>query len=132
MVLCVKYRKWLVRGELPSFLLEVLRGIEERYEFVLDTVGCDDNHEHVFVGAVPGCAPSRVMQVLKSVSDHMLFERFRSFGERYGVLSSGVTGDTWDGRRRHTAGITRAYVENQGTPEEKEDYAQLKLTTFTS
>lgn len=40
MVLCVKYRKWLVRGELASFLLEVLRGIGDRYEFVLDAVGC--------------------------------------------------------------------------------------------
>jgi len=93
----------------------------------------DGNHVHVFVGAAPRYAPSRVMQVLKSVSARMLFERFPelrktlcgaefwSDGGYVGTVGDGVTAD-----------IIRAYVENQGTPEEKEDYAQMKLTNFTS
>jgi putative transposase len=47
MVLCVKYRKWLVRGDVESFVCEVLKGIGERYEFQLDALGCDGNHVHV-------------------------------------------------------------------------------------
>jgi putative transposase len=133
MVLCVKYRKWLVRGELESFLLEVLRGIGDRYEFLLDAVGCDGNHVHVFVGAAPRYAPSRVMQVLKSVSARMLFERFPELRKTlWGAefwSDGGYVGTVGDGV---TADIIRAYVENQGTSEEKEDYAQMKLTTFTS
>ena len=49
MFLCVKYRKWLLCGDCEDFLIEVLEGICERYGFVLDTVGCDGNHIHVFV-----------------------------------------------------------------------------------
>jgi putative transposase len=41
-----------------------------------DMPSADGNHVHVFVGAAPRYAPSRVMQVLKSVSARMLFERF--------------------------------------------------------
>ena len=133
MVLCVKYRKWLVRGELESFLLEVLKGVGERYEFLLDAVGCDGNHVHVFVGAASRYAPSRVMQVLKSVSVRMLFERFPELRKMlWGAefwSDGGYVGTVGDGV---TADIIRAYVENQGTPEDKEDYAQMKLTTFTS
>jgi len=65
MVLCVKYRKWLVRGDLELSLFEVLRGIGDRYEFLLDAIGCDGNHVHVFVGAAPRYAPSRVMSGVK-------------------------------------------------------------------
>ena len=151
MVLCVKYRKGLVRGDLETFLCEILKGIGDRYEFCLDAVGCDGNHVHVpgnwasfriFVGAAPRYAPSRVMQVMcrccdmpegKSVSARMLFERFPevrktlwgaefwSDGGYIGTVGDGVTED-----------IIRRYVEQQGSPEEKEDYSQMKLTTFTS
>jgi len=132
MVLCVKYRKWLVRGDLELSLFEVLRGIGDRYEFLLDAIGCDGNHVHVFVGAAPRYAPSRVMQVLKSVSAaRMLFERFPDSGNAVGAefwSDGGYVGTVGDGV---TADIIRAYVENQGSQEEKEDYAQMKLTTFT-
>ncbi len=133
MVLCVKYRKGLIRGELESYLCEVLKGIGDRYEFELDAVGCDGNHVHAFVGAAPRYAPARVMQVMKSVSARLLFERFPevrktlwgaefwSDGGYVGTVGDGVTED-----------IIRRYVEQQGSPEEKEDYAQMKLTTFTS
>ena len=73
MVLCVKYRKGLVRGDLETFLCEILKGIGDRYEFCLDAVGYDGNHVHVpgnwasfriFIGAAPRNAPSRAMQVM--------------------------------------------------------------------
>ena len=133
MVLCVKYRKWLVRGEVESFLLEVLKGVGERYEFALESVGCDGNHVHVFVGAAPRYSPSQVMQVLKSLTARQLFERFPdlkkvlwgaefwSDGGYIGTVGDGVTEE-----------IIRRYIERQGTEEEKEDYSQMRITSFTS
>jgi putative transposase len=133
MVLCVKYRKWLVRGDVESFVCEVLKGIGERYEFQLDALGCDGNHVHVFIGAAPKNAPSRVMQVMKSVSARMLFERFPELRKTlWGAefwSDGGYIGTVGDGV---TEEIIRKYVEQQGSPEEKEDYAQMKLITFTS
>ena len=132
MVFCVKYRKWLLRGELESFLVEVLRSIGERYWFVFDAVGCDGNHLHVFVGAAPRYAPSRVVQIIKSITAKQLFKQspnlretlwgaeFWSDGGYIGTVGDGVTED-----------IIKQYVELQGTPEEKEDYNQMKIVTFT-
>lgn len=69
----------------------------------------------------------------KSVSARMLFERFPELRKTlWGAefwSDGGYVGTVGDGI---TADIIRAYVENQGTSEEKEDYAQMKLTTFTS
>jgi putative transposase len=133
MVLCVKYRKWLVRDEVEKFLFEVLKGIGERYEFVLDSVGCDGNHVHVFVGAPPRYSPSHVMQVLKSITAKMLFERFPDLRKTlWGAefwSDGGYIGTVGDGV---TEEIIRRYIEQQGTKEEKEDYAQMKLTVFTN
>jgi putative transposase len=142
MVLCVKYRKWLIRGDAESFVCEVLKGIGERYEFQLDALGCDGNHVHVFIGAAPRNAPSRVMQVMcrccdmpegKSVSARMLCERFPELRKTlWGAefwSDGGYIGTVGDGV---TEEIIRKYVEQQGSPEEKEDYAQMKLIKFTS
>ena len=133
MVMCVKYRKWLLRGEVEAGLTEVLRGIGERYEFVLDSMGCDGNHVHVFIGATPRYSPSHVMQVLKSITAKQLFERFpdlrkilwgAEFWSDGGYISTVGEGVTEE--------IIRKYIERQGSPEEKEDFAQMKLTTFTN
>ena len=131
MVLCVKYRKWLVRGEVEEFMLEVLQGIADRYGFVLDSVGCDGNHVHVFVGAPPRYSPSRVMQVLKSITAKNLFKRFPDLRETlWGAefwSDGGYIGTVGEGV---TEEIIKKYIGRQGTPEEKEDYAQMKLTHF--
>lgn len=132
MVLCVKYRKWLLHDDVELFLLEVLKGIGERYEFGLDSVGCDGNHVHVFVGAAPRYSPSQVMQVLKSLTARHLFERFPELRKTlWGAefwSDGGYIGTVGDGV---TEEIIRRYIESQGTKEEKEDYPQMKLTRFT-
>ena len=129
MVFCVKYRKWLLRGERESFLLEVLQGIGERYWFEFDAVGCDGNHVHVFVGAAPRYAPSKVMGVTKSISAKQLFRRFPELRETlWGAefwSDGGYIGTVGDGV---TEDIIRNYVERQGTPEEKDDYNQMRIT----
>jgi len=133
MVFCVKYRKWLLRSEKEAFLLDVLRGVGERYWFEFEAVGCDGNHVHVFVGAAPRYAPSRVMQIIKSVTAKQLFQQFPDLREiLWGAefwSDGGYIGTVGDGV---TEDIIRKYVERHGTPEEKEDHAQMKLTKFTA
>jgi|SRR3989338_344413 len=131
-VLCIKYRKKLLLGdERISFVKEVLIEIGKRYDLLFDAIGTDGDHVHLFVGAAPRYAPSEIIQITKSITAKHIFQRFPeikdvlwggefwSDGGYVGTVGEGVTAD-----------IIRRYVENQGTPEEKEAYTQFKLTEF--
>jgi putative transposase len=132
MVLCVKYRRQLLfADDRLGFLKEICKGIEERYWFEFDSIGTDGDHVHILVGAAPRYAPSRVMQIIKSVTARQLFKRypeikqqlwggeFWSDGGYIGTVSEGVTEE-----------IICNYIEQHGTVEEKERYNQMKLLGF--
>jgi putative transposase len=132
MVLCIKYRKKiLMHQDRIDLLKNTCLEIGQRYCFQFDAIGTDGNHMHVFVGSEPKYSPSRVMQIIKSITAKQMFKvfpeirkqlwggEFWSDGGYVGTIGDGVTAD-----------IIRNYVENQGSPEEKEDFAQMKLTEF--
>lgn len=132
MVLCVKYRKqMMIQGDRFETFRDICRGISERYYFEFEKMGSDGDHVHLFVGAAPRHAPSRVMQVIKSITAIRLFEKypeikdklwggeFWSDGGYIGTVGEGVTAD-----------IIRKYIEEQGTPDEKEMYKQMTMLDF--
>ena len=132
MVLCLKYRKQLLNvGERFNFLQEVCVGIKERYWFEFDSIGTDGDHVHILVGAAPKYAPSRVMQIIKSITARQLFKRYPEIKEQLwggefwhdggyiGTVGEGITED-----------IIRNYIKEHGTPEEKEGYKQMKIIEF--
>ena len=129
MVLCVKYRKKLLLTEVVvRFLVDVFKGLEERYFLKFETIGCDRDHCHVLVRAKPRYAPSNVMRIIKSVSARQIFKQFEwikeelwggefwSDGGYIGTVGEGVNAD-----------IIRRYIEKQG---QKFDKSQMKLTDF--
>ena len=67
MVAAVKYRKALLNNEVEDCIKETLKGISDRYEIVIDEVGFDQNHIHIFCGAPPRMAPLRVISIIKSI-----------------------------------------------------------------
>jgi len=105
--------------------------IGERYYFDFDAIGTDGDHVHIFVGAAPRYSPSKVMQIIKSITAREFFEKysevkkqllggeFWSDGGYVGTVGDGVVADT-----------IRNYVETQGSPEEKEAYKQMNLLDF--
>ncbi len=132
MVLCVRYRKKLLYDEDKiEFIKIICSEIGQRYSIVFDTVGTDGDHVHVFVGAAPKYSPAKIMQITKSIIARELFKRFPeikkqlwgghfwSDGGYIGTIGDNVTSD-----------IVRKYIEEQGTKEEQENYAQLKLIDF--
>jgi len=132
MVLCIKYRKrMLLDNNRINKLKEIFSEIEKRYCFEFDAIGTDGDHVHIFVGAAPKYAPSRVMQVLKSIAAKQMFKAFPeirkelwggefwSDGGYIGTVGEGVTAE-----------IIRDYIERQGTLEEKESYKQMNLMDF--
>lgn len=132
MVLCVKYRKKLLfeKDKINNFKNLCLE-IGKRYWFEFDALGTDGDHVHIFVGAAPKYAPSRVMQIIKSITARELFKQYPEIRKQL------WGGEFWsDGGYIGTVGeditaeIIRNYIETQGTPEEKEGYTQMKLFDF--
>ena len=77
MVFCMKYRKsFLLNTEIISFLKTICFEIGERYCFEFDAIGTDGDHVHLFVGAEPKYSPSRVMQIIKSITARKIFKEF--------------------------------------------------------
>ena len=76
MVTAVKYREVLLNSEVESCIKETLKGISERYEIIIDEVGFDQNHIHIFCGAAPEAAPLRVISIIKSITARKIFEKF--------------------------------------------------------
>ncbi len=132
MVLCVKYRKKLLfeNDRIDNFKNLCLE-IGKRYWFEFDALGTDGDHVHVFLEAAPRYAPSRVMQIIKSITARELFKQYPEIKKQLwgGEFWSdgGYIGTVGDGV---TAEIIRNYIETQGTHEEKESYEQMKLFEF--
>jgi putative transposase len=133
MVLALKYRrKLLLDNSRISYIKLILSEIGERYWFDFDAIGTDGDHVHIFVGAAPKYSPSRVMQIIKSITAREFFKRFpevrkQLWGSEF-WSDGGYIGTVGDGV---TADIIRDYVESQGTKEEKESYKQMNLLNFS-
>ncbi len=129
MVFVVKYRKKMLLEKIPlEYFKELLTGIGERYWFKFESVGIEEDHFHIVVGAAPRYSPSNIMQIIKSITAKMIFRRFKSIkNELWG-------GEFWsDGGHIDTiseyGGLEkiRKYVKEQGRLDK-----QLKLLSFVN
>jgi len=129
LVICIKYRKKLLTSnKMIDFFLYLLKEIAKRYHLESEKVGTDGDHVHLFVEAVPRYSPSRIMQIIKSITARAIFQAFPE------VKKELWGGEFWsDGGYIGTVGdqssteVIKQYIECQGTKEEKENYHQLKL-----
>ena len=128
-VFVIKYRKDLfLEDKYVELFKEVCKGIEQRYPIVFETIGFDEDHVHFLAQSVPRYAPSKVFQVVKSITAIQLFERypeikkelwggeFWSDGGYVSTVGEGINADT-----------IRKYIKNQGR---KSD--QLRLVDFVN
>ena len=71
-----KYRKRILTPEIADYAKQVFRKIAEEYDMVIDTVEVVEDHVHIFLEAPPRLSPSRIVQILKSMSARELFREF--------------------------------------------------------
>jgi putative transposase len=115
MVLCIKYRKkMLLPNNRIQRLKEICSGISKRYCFEFDAIESDGDHVYIFIGSGPKYAPSRVMQIIKSITAKQMFKdflkikkelwdgEFWSDGGYIGTVGEGITAE-----------IIRDYIEMQ-------------------
>jgi len=91
-----------------------------------ETIGFDEDHVHLMIQSVPRYSPSKIFQIVKSITAIKLFEEhpdlkkelwggeFWSDGGYVGTIGEGINAD-----------IIRAYIKKQGRKIE-----QLKLIDF--
>ena len=129
LVWIMKYRKDLLFWPgVSECFCEVVRGIGERYGWVVDTMATDGNHGHLFLGAPPRYAPAELVKVIKSLTAREIFGRFPEVKrELWG-------GEFWgDGYYVRTVGsevteaVVREYIKRQGQETGHKGYEQLKL-----
>jgi putative transposase len=130
-VTAVKYRKVLLNEKVTECIRETMKGISERYNIVIDEIGFDEDHIHIFCGAQPQYSPSHTLQVIKSITAKRVFKEFPKLKkeELWG-------GEFWsDGKYIGTVGdatneeVIRRYIRNQhlDKSEVERRTGQLKL-----
>ena len=127
MVFVVKYRKHMLLDKVPlDYFKQLLVGIGERYWFLFDAIGVEEDHFHVVLGAAPRHSPSKIMRIIKSISAKKIFEDYPEIKEFLwggNFWSAGGHVDTvseYGGLEK-----IKKYVEEQGRDKE-----QLKLLDF--
>ena len=128
LIFIVKYRKDLfLNNDYVEYLKIVLAEIEKRYFLHPKTIGFDEDHVHMLMQAAPRYSPSRVVQIVKSITAREIFNKFPEIKKELwgGELWSdgGYIGTVGEGAN---AEIIRKYIQKQGR---KGD--QLRLLDFS-
>ena len=71
-----KYRKRILTPEIADYAKQVFRKTAEEYDMVIDMVEVVEDHVHIFLEAPPRLSPSRIVQILKSISAREMFRQF--------------------------------------------------------
>ena len=72
----VKYRRVIFETEkIDNELREICLEISKRYEIDFIEIGADKDHVHFLIQSVPKYSPSRLAQLIKSITAKQLFKR---------------------------------------------------------
>jgi len=116
LVIVMKYRKKiLVKESYIRYLCDVICGIGARYEYEIEEIGSDGDHVHILLSAFPRDSPSKIMNLIKSLSARAMFKQFPEIKKQL------WGGNLWSeggfvGTIGQAAGLEhmKKYVKNQG------------------
>jgi putative transposase len=123
LVIVMKYRKKiLIKDEYILYLCKIIKEIGERYEYDIEEIGSDGDHVHVLLSAFPRDSPSKIMNVLKSISARAMFKRFPEIKKQLWGGSLWSEGG-YIGTVGQAAGLEhmRKYVSKQGKKEKNQN-----------
>jgi putative transposase len=125
-----KYRRAVIDPKVEEIIKDICIEIEKRYEIRFLEIGTDKDHVHLLIQSVPTYSPSRIIQMVKSITAREVFRKAP------GVKKQLWGGEFWsDGYYVSTVGqkgseeTIRKYVKEQGKEEEYQQLygQQLKL-----
>ena len=118
-----KYRKVVFTSNVDEELKGICLEISNRFEITFLEIGTDKDHVHFLIQSVPTLSPSRVSQIIKSLTAREIFKRIPEVKEKL------WGGEFWSkGFFINSVGLhgnektIAQYVKNQGT---EKDYKML-------
>ncbi|WP_342225778.1 IS200/IS605 family transposase [Rickettsia endosymbiont of Urophora cardui] len=110
-----KYRRVIFNQELDDYLCKICEHIEDRYEIRFLEIGVDKDHVHFLLQSIPMYSPTKITQIIKSITSKKMFEKYPNLKEKlwgsefwskgYFMSTVGKHGDEQK---------LRNYVQNQG------------------
>lgn len=127
-----KYRRAVLDTTADVVLRAICLDIENRYEITFLQIGVDKDHAHFLIQSVPVLSPSRVVQIVKSLTAREMFVRLPALKKQ---LWGGAlwTSGYFIGTVGHHGSeeMIRAYVAKQGgKPEDYEVLYTQQLSLF--
>ena len=116
LVVVMKYRKKiLVKENYIGYLCNIIQEIGKRYEYEIEEIGTDGDHIHILLSAFPRDSPSKIMNVIKSISARAMFKQFPEIKKQLWGSSFWSDGG-FVGTIGQAAGLEhmKKYVSNQG------------------
>ncbi|SNQ60574.1 conserved hypothetical protein [Candidatus Methanoperedens nitroreducens] len=71
----VKYRLDIINKELEQTIEQTCFEISKRYEIHFVEIGTDEDHIHFLLQSIPNMLPSRMVQILKSITAREIFSK---------------------------------------------------------
>lgn len=123
-VVCTaKYRRVVFSEPVDEVVREVCLEIAKRYEMNFLEIGADRNHMHFLIQAVPTYSPTKIVQILKSLTARQVFVRAPEvkkqlwggefWGKGYFMTTVGQHGNEQ---------VIATYIRKQG---QEQEYKQL-------
>jgi putative transposase len=72
----IKYRKALLKDDIPLAISVIAREISERYDIDFEKIGYDGDHIHLLASFPPKRSGSEVVRIFKSITAKQLFLKF--------------------------------------------------------
>ncbi|WP_342225182.1 IS200/IS605 family transposase [Rickettsia endosymbiont of Urophora cardui] len=111
-----EYRRVIFNQELDDYLCKICAHIEDRYEIRFLEIGVDKDHVHFLLQSIPMYSPTKITQIIKSITSKKMFEKYPNLKEKlwgsefwskgYFMSTVGKHGDEQK---------LRNYVQNQGS-----------------
>ena len=110
-----KYRRVIFYSGIEEYLKEICQDIEKRYEIKFLEIGVDQDHVRFLIQSVPIYSPTKLSQIIKSITGREMFIKFPALKEKlWGTefWTKGYYANTVG--QYATADTIRNYVKNQG------------------
>ena len=77
-----KYRRVIFDAEVDTVLRDICLDIAQRYEIAFLEIGTDKDHVHFLVQSVPSYSPTKIVQIIKSLTAREIFHRVPTVKKR--------------------------------------------------
>lgn len=131
-VVCpTKFRKVVGDHSVDRILKEICIQIQDRYDIHFVEIGTDRNHVHFLIQSIPTFLPSRLVQIIKSITAREVFTHFpqlkaRMWGSSFWSAGYYISTIGLHGNEK----VIANYVKKQGKQNEYQQLHRDQISLF--